>query len=79
MKFGMNIVIERHHSSVNITFLHSVIPCYVGLSYHGMVHPWVLDRGDGLQIWKVAVNVLNTQSWIANMWWSSSLVIWQAA
>jgi len=26
--------------------------------YHGMVHPQVADRGDGLQIWRVPVNIL---------------------
>jgi hypothetical protein len=29
---------------------------------HGMAHPRFADRGDGLQIWRVAVNILNKQS-----------------
>jgi hypothetical protein len=33
------------------------IPCH-----HGMAHPQVADGGDGLQIWKVAANILNKQS-----------------
>jgi hypothetical protein len=37
------------------------VPCQ-----HGMVHPQVADRGDGLQIWRVAANILNKQSQIAN-------------
>ncbi|KAJ4428691.1 hypothetical protein ANN_25684 [Periplaneta americana] len=30
-------------------------------------------KGDGLQIWRVAVNILNKQSWTADKGWSSSL------
>jgi hypothetical protein len=30
------------------------VPCH-----HGMACPQVVDEGDGLQIWKVAVNILN--------------------
>jgi hypothetical protein len=40
---------------------------------HGMVRPWVADREDGLQIWRVAVNILNKQSRTADSGWSSSL------
>jgi hypothetical protein len=38
-----------------------------------MVCPQVVDGGDGLQIWRIAVNILNKQSQTANRWWSSSL------
>jgi hypothetical protein len=38
-----------------------------------MVHPQVADGGDGLQIWRVAVNILNKQSCTADRGWSSSL------
>jgi hypothetical protein len=41
--------------------------------HHGMAHPRVADRGDGLQIWRVAVNILNKQSLTAYSGWSSSL------
>jgi hypothetical protein len=44
------------------------IPCH-----HGMVHPQVMDGGDGLQIWRVAANMLNKQSWAANKGWFSRL------
>jgi hypothetical protein len=27
-----------------------------------MTHPQVGDRGDGLQIWRIAANILNKQS-----------------
>jgi hypothetical protein len=27
-----------------------------------MVHPWVVDEEDGLQIWRVAANILHKQS-----------------
>jgi len=31
------------------------------------------DGGDSLQIWRVAVNILNKWSWTADKGWSSSL------
>jgi hypothetical protein len=34
------------------------VPCYVG----GMARPQVVDGGDGLQIWRVATNILTKQS-----------------
>jgi hypothetical protein len=37
------------------------MPCYVGPCHHGMAHPQIMVGGDSLQIWKVAVNVLNKQ------------------
>jgi hypothetical protein len=45
--------------------------------HHGMARPQVAERGDGLQIWRVAVNMLNKQSRTAGSGWSSSLGIWQ--
>jgi hypothetical protein len=41
--------------------------------HQGMTRPQVADRGDGLQIWRVAANILNEQSWTADSGWSSSL------
>jgi hypothetical protein len=38
-----------------------------------MARPQVADRGDGLQMWRVAANILNNQSRTADSWWSSSL------
>jgi hypothetical protein len=43
-------------------------PCYVGPFHHGMERPRVLYGGDGLQLWRVDVNVLNRQSGIADKW-----------
>jgi hypothetical protein len=40
---------------------------------HGMVRPQVADGGNTLQIWKVAVNILNKQSRTADKGWPSSL------
>jgi hypothetical protein len=37
-----------------------------------MMHPHDADRGDGLQIWKVAANIMNKQQ-TANKGWSPSL------
>jgi hypothetical protein len=53
------------------------IPAYIGHvrrvpCYHGMACPEVEDRGDGLQIWRVAANILNKQSQTADNGWSSS-------
>jgi hypothetical protein len=44
-------------------------------SWNGMASLWVADGGDSLQIWRVAANILNKQSWTANKGWSSSLVV----
>jgi hypothetical protein len=41
--------------------------------YNGMARPRVADRGDGLQIWRVAANILNKQSCTADSGWSTSL------
>jgi hypothetical protein len=42
-----------------------------------MVHPQVVDTGDGLQIWRVAVNVLNKESCTADRNSTSSLGVGQ--
>jgi hypothetical protein len=38
-----------------------------------MARPQVADGGNGLQIWRVAANILNKQSRTADKEWSSSL------
>jgi len=38
-----------------------------------MACPQVAVGGEGLQIWRVAANILNKQSWRANKGWFSSL------
>jgi len=38
----------------------------VGRFRYGMARPQVADGGSGLQIWKVATNILNEQSWTAS-------------
>jgi hypothetical protein len=43
-------------------------PCH-----HNMARPQVVDGRDGLQLWRLAVNILNKQSWAYNKGWSSSL------
>jgi hypothetical protein len=42
------------------------VPCH-----HGMVHCQVVDGGDGLQIWRVGVNIFSYQLWTADKGWSS--------
>jgi hypothetical protein len=41
--------------------------------------PQVADGGDGLQIWRVAANILNKQSRTADRGWSSSLGVGRGA
>ncbi|KAJ4439970.1 hypothetical protein ANN_08101 [Periplaneta americana] len=47
--------------------------------HHGMARPQVADRGDGIQIWRAAVNILNKQSRTADEGWSSSLGVGRRA
>ncbi|KAJ4449380.1 hypothetical protein ANN_00779, partial [Periplaneta americana] len=53
--------------------------CIVGPYHNGMARPQVADRGDGLQIWRVAVNILNKQSRTADEGWSSNLGVGRRA
>jgi len=50
--------------------------CYVGPCHHGMVCLRFADGGDGLQMWRVAVNMLNKQSQTADKRRLSGLGIW---
>jgi hypothetical protein len=45
--------------------------------HHGMVHPQVAVGGDGLQVWRIAMNLLNKQLWAANRMWLFSLGVGQ--
>jgi hypothetical protein len=49
------------------------VPCH-----HGMARLQVADGGKGLQIWRVAANILNKQSRTADKGWPSSLGVWRA-
>jgi hypothetical protein len=40
-----------------------------------MAHPQVADGGDGLQIWRVAANIMNKKSRKADKGWSSTLEV----
>jgi hypothetical protein len=44
------------------------VPCH-----HGMARPRVADGGNGLQIWKEVMSILNKQSRTADKGWSSRL------
>ena len=37
------------------------------------------DGGVGLQIWRLAANIFNKQSWTAGQNWFSSLGVWREA
>ncbi|KAJ4442627.1 hypothetical protein ANN_04216 [Periplaneta americana] len=54
-------------------------PCIVGRYQHCMACAQVADRGDGIQIWRVAANILNKQSWTADEGWSSNLGVGRRA
>jgi hypothetical protein len=41
--------------------------------HNGMAHPQIADAGDGLQIRRVAANILKKQSRTAGKGWASSL------
>jgi hypothetical protein len=41
--------------------------------------PQVADGGNGLQIWRIAANILNKQSRTADKGWSSSLGVGRGA
>jgi hypothetical protein len=56
-----------------------ICPCYMGPCHHVMARPPVMDGGDGLQIWRVATNILNKQSQAADKGWSSGLGDWRGA
>jgi hypothetical protein len=47
--------------------------------HHSMACPRVAGGGNGLQIWRVAVNILNKQSQTDDKGWSSSLGVWSGA
>jgi hypothetical protein len=43
--------------------------------HDGMARPEVAGAEDGLQMWRVAANILNKQCWTADRGWSSSLEV----
>jgi hypothetical protein len=61
------------------------VPCHQGMArpqvadvrwvpcHYGMARSEVADEGDGLHIWRVAANILNTQLRTVDKRWSSSL------
>jgi hypothetical protein len=66
----MNIFMagRKFLASVVLEFHFRWVPCH-----HGMSHPAVANGGDGLQVWRVAANILNKQSRTSDKGWSSSL------
>jgi hypothetical protein len=58
--------------------LHTFYVSWV-LCHHGMARPQVADGGDGLQVWRVAANILNKQSRTADKRWSSILGVGRGA
>jgi hypothetical protein len=49
------------------------------LCHHGVARPQVAYGGDGLQIWRVAANILYKQSRTADKVWSSSFGVGRGA
>jgi hypothetical protein len=66
--------IETSQHFKHVPFLFRWVPCH-----HGMARPQVADGGNGLQIWRVAANILNKQSRTAEKGWSSSLGVGRGA
>jgi hypothetical protein len=64
---------------------HDLLPLFfnfrvnVGPCHNGIGRPRVVDVGDGLQIWRVAANVLDKQWRTADNGWSSSLRVGRGA
>ena len=50
-----------------------IIIIIIILSLGSCHHAWVADGGVGPQVWRLAANILNKQSWTADQEWSSSL------
>jgi hypothetical protein len=60
---------------LQLTFKTGGVECYYVrwvLCHHGVARSQVADVGDGLQIWRVAANILNKQLWTDDSGWSSS-------
>jgi hypothetical protein len=67
------------------------VPCHHGMArpqvadvrwvpcHHGMARPQVADGGDGLQVWRVAANILNKQSRTVDKGWSSGFGVERGA
>ena len=51
----------------------------VGSCHHSMALTLGCRWGIGLQIWRLAANIVNKQSWTADQEWSSSLGVWREA
>ena len=51
----------------------------MGSCHHGIARPLGCGWGVGLQIWRLAVNILNKHSWTADQEWSSNLGVWREA
>jgi len=54
------------NGDVSISIANYICHYRVGLCHHGMVRHQDADRGDGLQIWRIAANILNKQWWTAD-------------
>jgi hypothetical protein len=56
-KYGAEGRIKKCSKTVIIISVKTHVPW---LCYHGIAHPQVVDGGDELQIWREAVNILNS-------------------
>jgi hypothetical protein len=71
-EFCISLHVNSYKDTQFGTLLYNVHVKWV-LYHHSMVWPQVVDGGYGLQIWRIAVNILNKQSWTAERGWPSSL------
>jgi hypothetical protein len=59
--------------------MHTGCLCFGALCHHGMARTPDEDGGDGLQIWRVAANILNKYPRTASKGWSPSLGVGHGA
>jgi hypothetical protein len=63
-------IIVSKHCRQSKNFFFKLVLCELHVKWahchHGMALPRVTDRGDGLQIWREAANILNKQSHTAD-------------
>jgi hypothetical protein len=72
---AMRIILIAHTSPLIFLKLYLYMrynTCILWICHHGTAHPQVVD-GDGFQLWRVAVNILNKQTETNDKGWSSSL------
>jgi hypothetical protein len=58
-------VIDSIRPKIGLDVAVKAKPCYMG-PCHNVAQPGIVDGGCSLQMWRVAVNILNKQLWTAD-------------